>query len=101
MRILVFVLVIIVNFGNLSYAGRCVTTEYGKIFCSIYEGGGAALNILGFAFCGKGECKSNSIGRVYCSKVSGGGAAVNGLGQVRCTGGCEPGTKDACEIPKR
>src|SRR4051812_7658243 len=65
---------------------------YGKLFCSSFPDGGAAVNpTTQRVSCGRGACAVNvapsSPGylRVYCSAFQGGGAAVNAsTGKVSC-----------------
>jgi uncharacterized low-complexity protein len=78
-------------------AGQCERDQYGEVFCA-QTGGGALRSRYGKVMCGTGLCGRNRDSEVWCSTVPGGGAAVDSYGEVKCLGGCEPGTAERCEM---
>ena len=55
--------------------GKCERDQYGTVFCSRFNNGGAVRDGYGNVYCGVGDCARDQYGKVYCSKVVGGGAA--------------------------
>jgi len=78
-------------------AGECQIDSAGKVSCSQFVRGGAALTRTGRVQCGVGQCLQGSTGQVICSSVEDGGAALNQAGQVKCFGACEQGSEAMCE----
>ena len=76
--------------------GQCQRDQYGTVFCSRFNNGGALRDSYGAVYCGIGDCARDQYGKVYCSKVVGGGAARDRNGEVKCAGGCEPGRIENC-----
>ncbi|MDX1823669.1 MAG: hypothetical protein R3354_03060 [Thiohalomonadales bacterium] len=76
--------------------GKCERDQYGSVFCSRFNNGGAVRDGYGNVYCGIGDCARDQYGKVYCSKVVGGGAARDRYGEIKCAGGCEPGRVDYC-----
>jgi hypothetical protein len=77
--------------------GKCERNQYGKVFCSVYNQGGAVRDGYGIVYCGIGDCARDHYGKVYCSKYVGGGAARNSSGEVKCAGECEAGRTGNCQ----
>ncbi len=77
--------------------GKCERDQYGKVFCSVYNQGGAVRDGYGIVYCGIGDCARDQYGKVYCSKYVGGGAARNSSGEVKCAGECEAGHIENCQ----
>lgn len=77
--------------------GKCERDQYGTVFCSRYNQGGAVRDGYGTVFCGIGDCARDQYGKVYCSKYVGGGAARDSYGKVKCAGECEAGRLDYCQ----
>lgn len=76
--------------------GQCEIDQYGKVYCAA-PGGGAMKDQYGNVMCGVGYCAKDDSSRVWCSKKPGGGAATDSHGQVKCFGGCDPGTASQCQ----
>lgn len=76
--------------------GKCERDQYGSVFCSRFNNGGALRDGYGNVYCGIGDCARDQYSKVYCSKVVGGGAARDRYGEVKCAGSCEPGRVDYC-----
>lgn len=76
--------------------GECERDQYGVVFCSRFNNGGAIRDGYGNVYCGIGDCAKDQYGKVYSSKVVGGGAARDRYGEVKSDGGCEPGRVDYC-----
>lgn len=76
--------------------GKCERDQYGTVFCSRFNNGGAVRDGYGNVYCGVGDCARDQYGKVYCSKVVGGGAARDRYGEVKCAGACEPGQIEHC-----
>lgn len=76
--------------------GKCKRDQYGNVFCSRFNNGGALRDGYGTVYCGIGDCARDQYSKVYCSKVVGGGAARDRYGKVKCAGGCEPGHIENC-----
>jgi hypothetical protein len=80
--------------------GKCDIDEYGKVWCA-EAGGDAVRDQHGKIVCGKGKCAMHTFDRtIWCSKEPGGGAAVDSYGNVKCLGGCDPGSKEMCSEGK-
>ena len=77
--------------------GKCVRDQYGTVFCSRYNQGGAVRDGYGTVYCGIGDCARDQYGKVYCSKYVGGGAARDSYGEVKCAGECEAGRIENCQ----
>ena len=77
--------------------GKCERNQYGTVFCSRYNQGGAVRDGYGTVYCGIGDCARDQYGKVYCSKYVGGGAARDSYGKVKCAGECEAGRLDYCQ----
>ena len=78
--------------------GKCERDQYGKVFCSRYNQGGAVRDSYGIVHCGIGDCARDQYGKVYCSKYVGGGAARDSYGEVKCAGECEAGRVESCQV---
>ncbi len=76
--------------------GQCERDQYGKVFCSRFNNGGALRDGYGAVYCGIGDCARDQYSKVYCSKVVGGGAARDRYGEVKCAGSCEAGRIEYC-----
>ena len=82
--------------ASQSILAECVTDKMGSVHCSKFAGGGAVINDMGEAVCGKGECLKDSMNHVLCSKEEGGGAGRNSMGNIKCLNGCEPASQSMC-----
>ena len=76
--------------------GKCQRDQYGTVFCSRFNNGGAMRDSYGSVYCGIGDCDRDQYGKVYCSKVIGKDAARDRNGQVKCANDCEPGQIENC-----
>jgi hypothetical protein len=78
--------------------GKCERDQYGTVFCSRYNQGGAVRDGYGTVYCGIGDCARDQYGKVYCSKYVGGGAARDSYGEVKCAGECDTGRTEYCQV---
>lgn len=78
-------------------AGDCVVNNKGRVWCSRYYNGDAAITLYGQVLCGKGQCAKGLDGQFFCSSEIGGAVLLDSHGRVRCYGSCEPATADKCE----
>ena len=78
--------------------GKCERDQYGKVFCSVYNQGGAVRDGYGTVYCGIGDCARDQYGKVFCSKYVGGGAVRDNYGEVKCAGECESGRTEYCQV---
>lgn len=92
--------------------GACVTNINGHVVCPPPEGGcligmsgnivcsppfgGIMRDLYGQFFCGPGQCVMHPDGHVSCSSQLFGAATLDINGNAVCTGGCVPGSAEAC-----
>ncbi len=79
--------------------GKCEKDQYGKVYCTS-AGGGILRDDKGNLLCGVGRCAADSLKKVWCSKQVSGGAAIDSKGNVKCLGGCAPGSAALCTQAK-